>query len=197
MSNSTIIKRRTQPILNTVMDTRFAERRAFLTEDEVEAIIRHASNERDGLMVLMAFRHGFRVSELINLTWAQIDLTGHRLLVRRLKGSEASLHPVSGRELRALRKLRREHPGSRFVFLTERGAPMTRNGFYKLLEKAAAKAGLDDVHPHLLRHATGFTLVNQGMDSLSLAAYLGHRNVNNTARYAKMNATRFDNLWRD
>jgi len=84
------------------------------------------------------------------------------------------------------------------VFVTDRtGAPMTRNGFYKLLEKAAKTVGLDDVHPHLLRHACGFKLVNDGMDTLSLAAYLGHANIQNTKRYARMNATRFDGIWRD
>ena len=65
-----------------------------------------------------------------------------------------------------------------------------------VLAKCAARAGIDDVHPHLLRHGTGFH-VNKGVDSLTLAAYLGHKNVNNTRRYARMNATRFDGLWRD
>ena len=74
---------------------------------------------------------------------------------------------------------------------------MTRNGFFKLLEKAAARAGIADVHPHLLRHGCGFKLVNQGMDTLSLAAYLGHANVQNTKRYARMDAARFEGLWRD
>jgi len=83
------------------------------------------------------------------------------------------------------------------VFVTSRRGPMTRNGFFKLLAKAAGRAGIADVHPHLLRHATGFRLVNQGIDTLSLAAYLGHANVQNTKRYARMDAARFDGLWRD
>jgi type 1 fimbriae regulatory protein FimB/type 1 fimbriae regulatory protein FimE len=174
------------------------ERRQWLTEDQVENIIKHAACERDKLMILMAYRHGFRVSELIHLTRQQVDLDTHRLAVRRLKNGEASVHPLSGREVRALRKLRRSQPvGSRYVFVTRRNTPMTRNGFYKLLEKAAAKAGIADVHPHLLRHGTGFKLVNDGLDTLSLAAYLGHANIQNTKRYAKMDARRFDGLWRD
>ena len=162
-------------------------RRAWLTEDEVETIIKHAaSGPRDKTMILVAYRHGLRVSELVDLTWRQIDLNAARLAVRRLKSGEDSVHPLSGREMRALRQLRRQQPvGSRFVFQTSRGAPMTRNGFYKLLHEAAAKAGIDGVHPHLLRHATGFKLVNQGMDTLSLAAYLGHTNIQNTARYTR------------
>lgn len=149
-------------------------------------------------MILVAYRHGLRVSELVHLRWRQIDLEAGRLQVRRLKSGEDSVHPLGGRELRALRSLRRgmgHNPP--FVFVTDRGMPMTRNGFAKLLTKAAVKAGLDGVHPHLLRHACGFKLVNQGMDTLSLAAYLGHANIQNTVRYTKMNATRFDGLWRD
>jgi type 1 fimbriae regulatory protein FimB/type 1 fimbriae regulatory protein FimE len=75
---------------------------------------------------------------------------------------------------------------------------MTRNVFFKLFEKAGQNAGLDDIHPHLLRHGTGFRLVNDNrMDSLSLAAYLGHANVQNTKSYVQMSSTRFDGLWRD
>ena len=74
--------------------------------------------------------------------------------MRRLKHGEDSLRLLSGGELRRLRRLRREQPArSRYVFVTDRGVPMTRNGFFKLRGKAAAKAGLADVHPHLLRHA--------------------------------------------
>ena len=105
--------------------------------------------------------------------------------------------PLSGREIRALRGLRRRQVvGTRWVFVTSRGGSMTRDGFYKLLAKAATRAGIADVHPHLLRHCCGFKLVNAGMDTLSLAAYLGHANVQNTKRYARMDAARFDGLWR-
>ena len=192
---------RTEPAPDTEVDTH-GPRREYVTEDEVERLIRAASKhergDRDALMVLMAYRHGLRVSELIAMQWAQVDLDAGRMRVLRLKGSDASVHPLGGREIRALRKLGRSQPvGARFVFVTDCGAPMTRNGFFKILAKAAGAAGLEGVHPHLLRHGTGFRLVNMGMDTLSLAAYLGHRNVQNTARYAKMDARLFDGLWKD
>lgn len=172
--------------------------REYLTEAEVEELIKAADNHRDATMMLMAYRHGLRVSELVNLQWRQIKLNEGRINVARLKGSEDGVHPLSGREVRALRRLQRDQPvGARFVFITSRGTPMTREGFRVLLAKAADRAGLDGVHPHLLRHATGFRLVNSGFDSLSLAAYLGHRNVNNTKRYAKMDSSRFDGIWKD
>jgi site-specific recombinase XerD len=172
--------------------------REYLTGAEVELIMKHCDGERDRMMVLIAYRHGLRVSELIGMTWRQINLDDAKIQIRRLKGSDDSEHPLSGREVRGLRSLRRKLPvGTRWCFVTSRGGPMTRNGFYKLLEKAAARAGLADVHPHLLRHGTGYYLVNKGMDSLSLANYLGHRQIQNTARYCKMNSARFENLWRD
>ena len=109
MSKSALQLPGTEPAPTTVLDT---QRREYLTEDEVERIVKQAASERDRLMILMAYRHGLRVSELISMTWRQLDL--------------------------------------------------------------------DD-----------------GMDTLSLAAYLGHANIQNTKRYARMNAARFDGIWRD
>jgi len=178
--------------------TEMPTHRAYLTEAEVEQLVKAAGNHRDATMILLAYRHGLRVSELVNLSWAQLKLREGRIDIARLKGGEDGVHPISGREMRALKRIQREQVvGSKFVFMTSRGAPMTREGFRVMLSKAANRAGLDGVHPHLLRHATGYKLVNQGMDSLSLAAYLGHRNINNTKRYARMAANRFEGIWRD
>jgi site-specific recombinase XerD len=79
----------------------------------------------------------------------------------------------------------------------ERGAPLTPNGFFKMLSRAADSIGMADVHSHLLRHGTGFKLVNDGVDPRTLAAYLGHRNMNHTARYTRMDAKRFTGFWQD
>jgi integrase len=200
MSKTALHAVRTERVRPTELDNEPAgsPKRAYLTENEVERIIKQAGCDRDRAMILMAFTHGLRVTELIHLQWRQLDLDAARIRVLREKQGADSEHPLRGREIRLLRKLRRAQPvGSRFVFVTGRGTPMTRNAFYKLLAKAGMAAGLEDVHPHLLRHGTGYRLVNRGMDTLSLAAYLGHKNVQNTARYTKMNATRFDGLWRD
>ena len=178
-------------------------RRQYLTEREVEQLCdaarrRGRYGHRDATMILLAYRHGLRVSELVALRWDQVDLEAGRLQVIRSKGSDNSVQPLSGVEIRTLRKLRREQPaGLRHVFVSERGAPFTTNGFFKTLNRAAASIGMADVHPHLLRHGTGFKLVNQGVDTRTLAAYLGHRNLANTARYTKMDAKRFDGFWRD
>lgn len=178
-------------------------RRQYLTEREVEMLCdaarkRGRYEHRDATMILLAYRHGLRVSELVALRWDQIDLEAGRLQVVRRKGSDDSVQPLSGVEIRALRKLRRDQPaGVRHVFVSERGAPFSSNGFFKMLSRAAASIGMADVHPHLLRHGTGFKLVNQGVDTRTLAAYLGHRNLANTARYTRMDAKRFDGFWQD
>jgi site-specific recombinase XerD len=177
-------------------------RREWLTEREVEQLCDAARQRgrwghRDATMILLAYRHGLRVSELIALKWEQIDLEAGRLRVIRRKGSDDSVQPLSGGEIRALRRIRREQErGSRYVFMTERKSPMTGNGFFKMLSRAAGSIGMAG-HPHLLRHACGFKLVNQGVDTRTLAAYLGHRQMANTARYTKMNARRFDGFWQD
>src|SRR5215472_7989219 len=178
-------------------------KRQYLTEHEVEQLCdaarrRGRYGQRDATMILMAYRHGLRVSELVALRWDQVDLDAGRLQVLRRKGSDDSMQPLSGIEIRALRKLRRDQPaGLRHLFVSERGAPFTTNGFFKTLSRAAASIGMADVHPHLLRHGPGFTLVNQGVDTRTLAAYLGHRNLANTARYTRMDAKRFDRFWHD
>src|SRR6516162_1562818 len=115
-----------------------ASPRSYLTPDEVDKLMvaaraRGRYGHRDATMILMAYRHGLRVSELVALRWDQIDLTLGHLQVRRLKGGIDSVHPLGGREIRSLRRLRRETElGTRFVFLTERGGPMTANGFARM-----------------------------------------------------------------
>jgi type 1 fimbriae regulatory protein FimB/type 1 fimbriae regulatory protein FimE len=178
-------------------------RREWLTELEVEQLCAEARKRgryghRDATMILVAFRHGLRVSELVALRWEQVDLDAGRLRVIRHKGSDDSVQPLSGPEIRALRRIKREQePGTRYVFVTERKAPMTTSGFDKMLRRAAASLGMAGVFCHLLRHACGFKLVNQGVDTRSLAAYLGHVNLTNTRRYTKMDARRFDGFWTD
>jgi site-specific recombinase XerD len=180
-----------------------AHRREYLTEKEVNQLCDAARargrwGHRDATMIMVAFRHGLRVSELVALRWEQVDLGAGRLQVICSKGSDDSVQPLGGVEIRALRRVKREQEaGSRYVFLTERAAPFTPNGFCKMLSRAAESIGMGDVHPHLLRHACGFKLVNQGVDTRTLAAYLGHRQIANTARYTKMDARRFDGFWQD
>ena len=176
--------------------------REHLTTDEVEKLIEIAASnrqgQRDGLMFLLAFRHGLRAAEVCDLRWEQIDFTTATLHVRRIKHGTPATHPLTGREMRALRKHQREASPSAFVFTSERGAPLSAPGFSRMVERAgrAAKLGIK-VHAHMLRHACGYALANAGHDTRALQAYLGHRNIQNTTRYTALAEGRFARFWRD
>ena len=199
------------PIIGTVGDRlnpprrkRNAETRVreYLTDAEVARLIAAASKNRhghrDATMVLVAYRHGLRAAEVVALHWDSADFTHGRLHVRRIKGGSECVHPLSGRELRALRRLKREQQPSPFVFTSERGAPLSPAGFRKMIARLGVAAGFGfPVHPHMLRHACGYQLANRGVDTRSLQAYLGHRNIQHTVRYTELAPTRFKNFWND
>jgi integrase len=140
--------------------------REYLTADEVEQMITAARRgdrrvaERDGLLIMVACRHGFRASELIALRWDQIDLRQGVLHVARLKQGSPSTQPRRGPELRALRAWKREQvDAGPYVFTSLHGGPMTRRTVHHVVAEAVKAAGIEfPVHPHMLRHATGFSL---------------------------------------
>ena len=174
--------------------------REHLTEREVEKLIEAAKGnrwaQRDSAIILITFRHGLRASEACSLQWSDIEFETATLHLRRAKGGTTTTHPLLGDELRALRALKREAK-SPFVFVTERSAPFTVAGFAKLVERAGIEVGLPfKCHPHQLRHACGFALANKGTDTRTLQAYLGHRSIQSTVRYAELAPGRFRNIWR-
>jgi type 1 fimbriae regulatory protein FimB/type 1 fimbriae regulatory protein FimE len=176
--------------------------REYLTAAEVEKLTEAAKanryGHRDATMVLVAYRHGLRAAELVDLRWDQIDFNAATLHVRRVKNGSPSAHPIMGDEMRALRRLQREQqPSSPFVFTSERGAPFGPAGFARMLERAGKEAKLTfKMHPHMLRHACGYALANKGHDTRALQAYLGHRNIQHTVRYTELAPTRFKDFWR-
>jgi site-specific recombinase XerD len=200
--------RKTRPTLlnGTVPPKRARNRdvrpREYLTPKEVERLIAAAKKRgrryglRDATMILVAFRHGLRVSELCALTWDQIDFSQGMMHVRRIKNGIGSVQQIGGEEMRMLRALKREDGGTRFVFMTERGAPMTPAGFRKFLSRLAIGAKFQfPVHPHMLRHACGYKLANDGRDTRALQHYLGHKNIMHTVRYTELSPERFKNFW--
>jgi site-specific recombinase XerD len=177
--------------------------REYLTEAEVERLMKAARGNRwghrDATMVLVAYRHGLRASELVDLRWEQIEFRTASLHVRRVKQGTPSTHPIVGDELRALRRLKREQePKSAFVFTSERETPFTSAGFARMVERAGREANFGfKAHPHMLRHACGYALANKGHDTRALQAYLGHRNIQHTVRYTELSPTRFKEFWRE
>ena len=174
--------------------------REHLTEREIDKLVEVAKGnrwgQRDATMVLIAFRHGLRASELCGLQWSDVEFETGTLHLRRAKGGTTATHPLLGDELRALRSLKRDAK-SPSIFVSERGAPFTVSGFAKLVERAGIEAKLPfKTHPHMLRHATGYALANRGVDTRSLQAYLGHRSIQSTVRYTELAPGRFKNIWR-
>ena len=176
--------------------------REYLTETEVERLLRATKSNRwalrDATMILVAYRHGLRSSELTDLRWDQVDFRTATLHVRRVKQGSPSTHPIIGDELRMLRRLQREQePKSPFVFTSERGSPFTTAGFARMVERAGEQARLSfKAHPHMLRHACGFALAAKGHDTRALQAYLGHKNIQHTVRYTELSPIRFKSFWR-
>ena len=174
--------------------------REYLTPDEVEAIAKSAKGagrygHRDAVAILLAYRHGLRASELCGLRREQVDLDKAELRVRRLKNGKPSTQPIRGDDLRALRKLLKDTDGA-FVFTTERGTPLDRSGFLKIVRRAGELAGLPfPAHPHMLRHATGYYLANRGTDTRTIQDYLGHQNIQHTVTYTALAPGRFKGLW--
>lgn len=174
--------------------------REHLTEREVEKLIEAAKGnrwgQRDSTMLLIAFRHGLRASEVCGLQWSDVEFESATLHLRRAKGGATATHPLLGDELRALRALKREAK-SPFIFVSERGAPFSVAGLQKLVERVGVEAKLPfKVHPHMLRHACGFVLANKGTDTRTLQGYLGHKSIQSTVRYTELAPNRFKDLWR-
>ena len=153
---------------------------------------------RDATLILITYRHGLRVSEAIALQWNVVDLSQGRLHVRRLKRGAPSVHPLRGPEIRALRRLQRQTPTSSYVFVSERGGPLSDSAVRKIVSRAGRQARLSlTVHPHMLRHGTGYKLANEGHDTRAIQHYLGHQNIQHTVRYTQLSSIRFRDFWQD
>jgi len=182
-----------------------AERRSreFLTPAEVESLINAAEKlgrhgHRDATMIMVGYRHALRVSELVSLRWEQVDLAQGLLHVRRRKNGNPSSHPLHGPELRAFRRLQRDYPTSPYIFTGERKGPLTDSTVRMMVARAGTAAGLGfPIHPHMLRHAAGYKLANDGQDTRAIQHYLGHRNISHTVRYTELSPERFRDFWTD
>jgi integrase len=152
---------------------------------------------RDATMILIAYRHGLRATELCDLHWHQVELATGRLHVRRVKSGTPSVHPLQGDEIRALRRLQREQRPSPHVFSSERGGPIAPRSFHGLFARLGERAKMPfPIHPHMLRHACGFALANAGHDTRALQAWLGQKNIQHTVRYTELAPDRFRDFWR-
>jgi len=187
----------------TTVNTSVTRTRNYLTGSEVDRLIAAARKvsrygHRDATMILIAYRHGLRASEVCDLQWHQIELAAGRLHVRRSKRGTPSVHPMQGDEIRALRRLQREQGPGPHVFVSERGGPMTPKSFGNAFARLGERAGMPFlIHPHMLRHGCGYALANAGHDTRALQAWLGHKNIQHTVRYTELSPARFRDFWKD
>jgi len=177
--------------------------REYLTEAEVEQLMAAAGRvgrhgHRDATLILLAYRHGLRVTELVKLRWDQIELESRLLHTSRLKQGNPSVQPLREAELSSLRRLQCDYPVMACLFCSERQAPLTADAVRKIVSRAGREAGFSfTVHPHMLRHACGYKLAQEGQDTRAIQDYLGHRNIQHTVRYTQLSHERFNGFWKD
>jgi integrase len=142
-----------------------------------------------------AVRHALRVSELVGLTVEQFDFKAATVHIRRAKNGTPGIHGLQGDELRLIRQLIRENgEHSRFLFLSERKAPLSIDGVQKLIERLGEAARLPfPIHTHMLRHSAGYALA--GVDTRTLQSFMGHRSIANTVIYTAVADKRFRHIW--
>ena len=175
--------------------------RKHLVAAEVEKLLEAAKDSRnaahDRCLLLLMFRHGLRVSEACGLLLSQVDTESRVLHVARLKHGLSTTHPLRGDELRVIKawlaERARMKPETDAFFISERRGPLSRKTAWLAIRTYGERAGLPvEAHPHMLRHACGFALADQGADTRLIQDYLGHRNIQHTVRYT----ARFARLWR-
>ena len=179
--------------------------RNHLVSAEVEKLLaatKGTRNEaRDRCLLLLMFRHGLRVSEACGLVLSQVDTESRVLHVARLKKGLSTTHPLRADELRAIKAWLADRakmkPDTDSFFVSERRGPLSRKTAWVAIKRYGEAAGLPlPAHPHMLRHACGFALADQGADTRLIQDYLGHRNIQHTVRYTATNPARFEKLWK-
>ncbi|TQI78928.1 type 1 fimbriae regulatory protein FimE [Serratia fonticola] len=180
--------------------------RKFLTLTEVRKLMSAAKNKqtgvRDSCLILLAFRHGFRISELLNLRFRDIELVEGRINIQRLKNGFSTVHPLMDDERNAIMEWKqvkekwKPDADPDIVFISQRGTQLSRGQAWRIIKRAGELAGTTThTHPHMLRHACGYELAERGTDTRLIQDYLGHRNIRHTVRYTASNAARFVGIW--
>ena len=172
----------------------------FLSAAEIDRLLAAAEGRhgtRDHLLMLMLYRHGLRISEALALRRDDVNLQQARIWIKRIKNGLSVEHPIAGDELRLIKRhLANREDRLPWLFLSERGQPLTRSSAQYLVRAAAEKAGLANVHPHTLRHSCGYYLANNGVDLRTMQDYLGHRDPRHTVHYTRVAGRRFEGLWK-
>lgn len=176
--------------------------RDYLTRDEVASLLRAAMRSprhavRNHAMILLAYRHGLRASEVTGLRWSDLDLATGTIYCRRAKGSRSSLHPMKLDEVAALGKVLRDRKLGAITSSSRNGrSDEPPRVLADPVSQAGDRAGLPvKAYAHQFRHACGYYLANKGCDLRLIQDYLGHKQIQNTVRYTALNPARFAGLW--
>jgi len=170
----------------------------FLTKAELIALFNwvKTKSSRDYAMILLAYRHGMRVSEVCNITMHNLDLEAGNIRCQRGKGSISNWQQLSVVEIKAVKTWlrKRQKAENDCLFISNRGTPMSRSQFFRLFKAYAQAVGIpaEKQHPHVLKHSLGTHLANAGMPAQTIMARLGHRNIQNTMIYLQVSSAYVD-----
>ena len=184
--------------------------RDYLTKDEMDRLLaasRDPDNSRNPAraycILLLMFRHGLRVSELCSLKLSDINVETKELHINRLKDCDSGPHDLYNGESQAVKawliERAKMNPPKECdtLFISERRKSLWRTAVWAMIREIAKAAGLEhlEIHPHMLRHSTGYALVNKGVDIRIIQGYLGHRSISSTVRYTNLDSKRFAKLF--
>jgi len=171
-------------------------RMVILTPQEMLDLIKTARKRstRDWAMILLAYRHGLRASEVCGIKLADVDLKAGSISIRRLKGSLHTIQPIYQHrgqplldETAALRAWlrKRSADGSDYLFTSQKGGKLSRVQFFRRFQTIAETAGLpiEKRHPHVLKHSLASHLVAGNANLALVRQALGHKSIGSTMAY--------------
>ena len=192
-----------------ITSTRPQRTRDYLTPSEMDRLLEASKdpfNSRNPVrayaILLLMFRHGLRVSELCAMKLSDVNVDARELHVKRLKGCDSGPHPLRDPEPKAIKAWLLERAKMNppadcdTLFISERRKPLWRSAVWAMIRELSDSAGLEhlQVHPHSLRHSTGYAMVNGGNDIRIIQGYLGHRSISSTVRYTNLDKNRFKSV---